>query len=253
MAHPEPTALVVGGEPDLTVASGLFAVGLAAVHLLVGRLDVPRPRRRSLSVAGGATIAYVFVLVFPEIGEAVLVAVESTNGPATFLQRETAAYTVVLLGFVTFYGVHAYVTQRTGESATASGIVFGVHLGSFCAYNALIGYLLFHQELPGLANQFFYVLAMALHFLINDEAFRRQHGDEYDRLGRWVLAAAVLLGAAVGATTIIDEGTLAVLFAFLGGSIVFNVVKEELPDPKVSRFGWFVAGALGYTAILLAV
>ena len=49
----------------------------------------------------------------------------------------------------------------------------------------------------------------------------------------------------------IGELPLALLFAFLAGGIVLNVLKEELPAERESRFSAFVLGAAGYAAILL--
>ena len=38
-----------------------------------------------------------------------------------------------------------------------------------------------------------------------------------------------------------------------GGSVVLNVLKEELPDDQDSRFWPFALGAAAYSALLLAV
>lgn len=38
--------------------------------------------------------------------------------------------------------------------------------------------------------------------------------------------------------------------AFLGGSILLNVFKEELPAARRSSFPWFLAGLLLYGALL---
>lgn len=43
------------------------------------------------------------------------------------------------------------------------------------------------------------------------------------------------------------------LFAFLAGSVVLNVIKEELPSERRSRFASFAAGVLGYSVVLLAM
>jgi hypothetical protein len=58
-----------------------------------------------------------------------------------------------------------------------------------------------------------------------------------------------VLGQFVG---IHELGTSA-LFAVLAGGIVLNVMKEELPEERESRFSAFAAGVAGYAAILLAV
>jgi len=34
---------------------------------------------------------------------------------------------------------------------------------------------------------------MALHFVVNDNGLREHHREVYDRIGRWILAAAIIL------------------------------------------------------------
>ena len=83
---------------------------------------------------------------------------------------------------------------------------------------------------------------MALHFVVNDHGLREQHKNSYLRTGRWVLAGAIFLGWVVGLLSEIPEVGIAVLTAFLAGGVVLNVLKEELPEERESRF-W--ASALG--------
>ena len=235
-----------GGYP---VAAGLFAIGLAAVHLLGSRWTVAavEQRRRWLSVGAGASVAYVFVLLLPEVSEAALV-VGELRGEA--LLAEQTVYLMALLGFVGFYGVEVYVSRRLGEAVETSSLVFWGHVAVFACYSALIGYLLFHQEVPGVANLFFYALAMALHFGVTDYGLRRHHGVEFDRVGRWLLAGATLMGGIVGAVVVVDGLPLSMLFGFVAGAIVLNVLKEELPDVDESRFAAFAVGAAAYAAVL---
>lgn len=40
-------------------------------------------------------------------------------------------------------------------------------------------------------------------------------------------------------------------FAFLAGGMILNVLKEELPEERESRFTAFLSGAAGYAALLL--
>jgi hypothetical protein len=125
-------------------------------------------------------------------------------------------------------------------------------VGSFALYNALIGYLMLHREEPGVGSLIFFAFAMGVYFVVNDFGPREDHKGAYDRAGRWVLAAAVLAGWAVGLLLDISEAALAVLFAFLAGGVVMNVLKEELPEERQSRFWAFALGAAIYSAFLLA-
>ncbi|WP_375262823.1 hypothetical protein [Palleronia sp.] len=43
------------------------------------------------------------------------------------------------------------------------------------------------------------------------------------------------------------------LFAFLAGSVVLNVFKEELPDERESCLGAFLQGGVVQAALLLAL
>jgi zinc transporter ZupT len=61
-----------------------------------------------------------------------------------------------------------------------------------------------------------------------------------------------LAGWFVGVFTTIDPLWLSALFAFLAGSIVLNVLKEELPEDSESRFWAFAIGTAGYASLLLA-
>ena len=114
--------------------------------------------------------------------------------------------------------------------------MFWLHIASFAVYNALIGYLLMHREEPDMDNLFLYSLAMALHFVVNDFGLRENHKHIYDHIGRWILAAAVIVGWVIGSGTEIGEAAIAVLFAFIAGGIVLNILKEELPEERESRF-----------------
>ncbi|MFB6131501.1 MAG: hypothetical protein ABEJ28_11860 [Salinigranum sp.] len=236
-----------GGYP---IAAAAFALGFAAVHLAVGRWEFARAERRRqfLSAGGGASVAYVFVLILPEVSEAATVVGEIRGD---VLLAEQLVFLVALVGFVVFYGIEVLVTQRRDEDVEESKFVYRAHLLSFAIYSGLIGYLLFHQEVAGLSNLFFYAVAMALHFAVTDYGLHRHYGASFDTGGRWVLASGTVFGAAVGFLTGIDVYALALLFAFVSGGIVFNVIKEELPALTESRFVSFVVGAVVFAALVL--
>ena len=234
-----------------------LVAGLALVHLFSGRMRFLRasPRSRWLSAAGGVSVAYVFVHLMPDLAEEQETIRRATGETFSFLEYHV--YLVALAGLATFYGLERAAKLSRGRrrltgkvDATGPG-VFWLHVGSFGLYNALIGYLMLHREEPGLGSLVLFAFAMGVHFVVNDFGLREDHKGAYDRAGRWVLAAAVVMGWAVGLVSEISEAALAVLFAFLAGGVVMNVLKEELPEERESRFWAFVLGAALYSAVLL--
>jgi hypothetical protein len=238
--------------------SAFVAVAFAAVHVFGGRLNFLRvtPRSVWLSAAGGVSVAYVFVHLLPELAEHQETLAEELTGLLGGIEKHS--YLLSLIGLMTFYGLDRLATcaprpaAKEAHDGEVPGGVFWIHLGSFAVYNLLIGYLLLHREGGDRFGLLTYGVAMGLHFLVNDQGLRDQHGGSYQRTGRWLLAAAPLAGWGLGLATAISPPLIAAMFAFLAGGIVLNVLKEELPEERESRFSAFAAGTIGYAALLLA-
>jgi len=242
------------------INSAMFlAVGLAAVHLYAREIRFLHvtPRSASLSAAAGASVAYVFVHILPNLAEGQKTLIVTQFIPLGFAERHV--YLIALLGFLTFYGLERSISvvenqeMDPNQFSQAPVSIFWIHIASFAVYNALIGYLLLHQEEPGTINRLFYFVAMGLHFLVNDHGLREHHKETYDSIGRWVLAGAVILGWVAGLFLQVHQAAVAVLFAFLAGSAIVNTIKEELPEGRESRFWAFALGAGIYSALLIIV
>ena len=239
----------------MIVASFLFAGLFALVHVGIGWITVLQhaPRSRWLSAAGGVAVAYVFLHILPELA----------SHRATFADElgtdestaEAMVYSLALAGLATFYGLERAIRthRRRSDGAHPTAWAFWLHIGSFALYNVIIGYLLLHREEDGFGTLVIYGAAMALHFVTNDFGLRQDHKARYDRVARWVLAAAVLGGWALGGFADLSEIWIAFLFAFLAGGVVLNVLKEELPEDRESSFWPFVGAAIAYAAILAAL
>lgn len=250
-------------NPDLHSCEAMISVqalmvtGFVLVHLFAGKLrflDVI-PRSIWFSMAGGVSVAYVFLHIFPELQEAQ----ERIGRGFPWVERHV--YLVSLFGLAVFYGLERTMKssqQRRGEkpgsgegATTVSSGIFWLHILAFAVYNALIGYLLVHREQQDLRGLLLFSGAMALHFFVNDYGLRQDHKDSYRRIGRWLLAAAIVIGWIFGLATTVGGAATAVLFAFLAGGVVLNVLKEELPEERQSRFLPFAFGAAAYAALLL--
>ena len=239
----------------------VLAAGLALVHVVAGALRFLSvvPRSRWLSFAGGISVAYVFAHLLPQVaaGQQALAETALTR----VVVGEGHAWLLALLGLVAFYGLEraALDSREDGaeaedraEGRTGRG-VFWLHMASYGLYNVLIGYLLGEGEGSSAVGVGLYWTAMALHFFVNDFGLRAHHKARYDQIGRWVLAGSVVAGAAVGLRWQLHPAAIAGLVAFLSGGVVLNVLKEELPEERASRFIPFAFGAVGYAALLTAV
>lgn len=253
--------------PPLLVMTLAAALLLAAVHVVTPSLRFLKrtPRSAWLSIAGGVSVAYVFVHLLPELA-AGQESLGRAVGGLTLAERHV--YLIALVGLLFFYGldrlaklsrshregaaVEAGRGSGSGEAET-SPHVFWIHMASFAAYNMLVGYLLLHREIMTPLALTFFTVAMALHFVVTDYGLEDDHKAPYDRYGRWMLVAAVLIGWAAGALTEVSEAAVAALTAFLGGGVVLNVLKEEVPSERQSRFWAFALGSGIYAALLLTV
>lgn len=235
------------------------ALVLAVLHVFAGRLRFLDgvPRSWWLSVAGGISVAYVFVHLLPELNAAQEAVREAAGGALAAL--ESHVYLLALLGLAVFYGLERGSLQSRRERRETEGVdeaspvLAWLAIGSYAVYNAIIGYLLVHREDNTSRALLLFAAAMGVHFLVNDHGLREHYADVYHHYGRWLCAAAVLFGWAVGAATEVSEAFLGLLLAFLAGGLILNVMKEELPAERESRFSAFLVGAAGYTLVLLAL
>ena len=233
-------------------ATLLAALAMALVHVLSPRLTVLDrvPRSRWLSAAGGISTAYVFVHLLPELAHH---QAETFSG-VRLVEAEAEVFLVALIGLMTFYGLERWAKTHGGSDDSRREMppaAFRLHLGAFAAYNLIIGYLLPERvEEEGSSGLAIYAFAMVLHFVVNDRGLYAHHGPRYLGTGRWVLAAAPFAGLGLAALVGVPEAALALVLAFLGGGVILNVMKEELPEERQSRFWAFAVGAGAYAALL---
>lgn len=238
--------------------SPAVALALAAVYAGGGRpggVEKSLRTRRWISLAAGASVAYVFVDVLPELAvqhEAFLrVAGEG------LLFAEQRIYLSALAGFVAFYGLeHMVLASRARGRRHAGGgagdAVYWLEVAGFAAYSWLIGYLLVERAEAGGTSLAIHGAAMALHFRVVGHTLQEEHGLAYDRGGRWLLAGSVVAGWVVGAATHVSAVVLSRLYGLVVGGVVITSVKAELPREGEGQFWLFCLGAAGYGLLLLA-
>jgi hypothetical protein len=234
--------------------TGAAALVFAATFLIGGRVhpfrSLIRDRRSILSFGAGMSAAYVFVHVMPELHDARRAFVDSVS--TTLRYEGMAIYFIALLGFLLFYGLEHQSNRLRGPGESgAFGPAFKLDLIGFSAYVWLMAYLLVNHFGSSPFSIGLYAVALAFHFLSLDHSLRHEHGDTYERIGRYVLAGMALLGWGMGVLFALPGHILALLVAFISGAIIVNSLIMELPAEKDGRFLSFMAGGLVYGLILL--
>ena len=232
------------------------ALFLSTVLFVGWRLtpSIGHGRRRVASASAGVAVAYVFIYMLPELNEAGDAFVEATRRLSLPLP-EYRVYAAALVGFVLMFGVEHLRkwSRRNPEAGRESADVrtFRLHVGGFAVYAGLVSLTMAESAARGELPVALYCLAMGLHFVGAAGDLYVEHGPLYMNPGRYMLAAAVLAGWALGTLLRVPPVTFYTLLGLVSGGVVVNSMIMELPSEKDGRFWPFVCGAVGYSLVLL--
>ncbi|MDF1683834.1 MAG: hypothetical protein P1U36_04165 [Legionellaceae bacterium] len=213
---------------------------------------LPGQGRSFVSFSGGVAVAYVFLHMLPE-----LVEYNKPIGKFLISNRwltsftELFIYIVALFGFLVYYGLDL-LAENYRDADHDDAFVYGLHLGMFCLYNFLITYTMSLRALSSMSATGVFTFAMALHFVLTDRKFCRFYAARFKHFGRFLLMSALLAGWFC--SVIFDPVNVLVsafMLAFLAGSILLNVFREELPATRLTNYYWFSFGMLLITLTLL--
>ena len=232
---------------------------LCGIHLFASRVKALQsvPRNGWLSFAGGASVAYVFLHLLPELEAGHRQLLDTGHRLVSWTEYPT--YIIALLGLTGFYALER-LAKRHAPMAAHKDIdeepeevraVFWIHIVSFTVYNLVVGSALYEMHAAGPRNFWLYVVAMGFHIFVTDQGFTRHYRKPYLRFGRWILAGALLIGWGVTLLAHIPHYVLAPLSAFIGGGVILNVMKEELPSEQESKLLPFLSGVFGYGGLVL--
>ncbi|MRX71553.1 hypothetical protein GJU40_05105 [Bacillus lacus] len=224
-----------------------FLLILMGVHILSKYLKIMERKTLSilLSIASGVSVSYIFIHLLPKLNE-----YQEIAEPA-FGFIENTTYYFAMVGLVFFYGLERKVWHLKDRSKRLSkNSIFWIHLISFTIYNFLIGYLLMKGNKEEFMDMLLYMIAVGVHFISVNHGLHDISTRQYDKVGRWILSISVFSGWLYGNFSSLNEEVIGILFGFLSGSIVLNLLKEELPEGKDRNFWAFALGIVLYSILL---
>ncbi|RKD73268.1 hypothetical protein ATL39_1559 [Sinobaca qinghaiensis] len=223
------------------VLIGLFFIAVQ----IFANIFVKGPRIRSfrwLSFSGGIAVSYIFVYVLPSLHEEQ----EAFSGE---LAMESELYILGLVGLMVFYTVFktADAQQKKGRR-DGQALFFYIQVGFFTLYNMMISYIVFASDVETIQGVF-YAMAVGLHFMAVSHDLWREDKERYEKVARYILAAGILAGWLVGILVPYSSIGLAVVFAFISGAMLMNVLNKEMPNEENAHLPTFLISAGGYALI----
>lgn len=200
---------------------------------------------RLLSAGGGVAIAYVFIDLLPKLSASDLIVTKAFSGVFPYFERHV--YITALLGFLLFF-----VVDRA-QNPVPSKKAFWLSLASYSLFNFLIGYAVVDKDNPEVKPLLLFTIAIAMHYFTNDYSLNEAHGEYYRRYGKWILILSLFLGWLTGLWITLAPAAVALVSAFIGGGVIMNVTRHELPKDNPNSLGAFLMAAAIYTSILLAI
>jgi hypothetical protein len=200
---------------------------------------------RFLSFGGGVAISYVFIDILPKLGKSDSLFRKLLLGIIPYFERHV--FVMALLGFLLFFCL-----DKTPDAFGKKG-KFWLSIVSYALFNFLVGYAVVDKDNPEVQPILLFTIAMGLHYFTNDYSLSEAWGSAYKKTGRWVLIASLFLGWFAGLLITLSQLAVALVSAFIGGGVIMNVTRHELPKEDPGSLGVFLLSAITYTAILLTL
>lgn len=223
------------------------SLALAGFHVLILFLkNLPDRYRATLaSVSGGVGLTYVFLYLLFELATE---GAPKIHALAPLGPEPLATLFVLLLSALSA----TYVVQLQFEKTPSPRDDHRGFALLFLTYNFLAGVGVVEEATWGALNLAFYVTTIGFHLLFNDLFLLDHYPTAHTSRWRSALGAAPVLGCGLAAGFDIPVGALYVSIALVAGGTITNVLRRELPELRSFRPIAFIAGVVGYAALIFA-
>ena len=209
-----------------------------------------------LSFGAGASVAYVFVPIFPEIGifQQQLI---GHGHSERFLSQPL--YLAALSGLCFLYMLDTIETGYEDASSQSSRKhkyfmpLFLCRTILYVTYNIMIAYVITQRPGQGLINISLISMALMFHFIVINVHAHKKYGDFFNKYMRWSAAGGLAAGWCLGMLADFPDVLIMTAFSLIGGMTTYIALKNELPRTKHRAPYHFATGAVIYALIALAI
>jgi hypothetical protein len=219
----------------------------ALIHIYANKIRKfdEMTQARFLSGGQGVAIAYVFITLLPKLCLNDTIVKQSLKGIFPYFEKHV--YVMALAGFLLFF-----IVDRT-RTESGKNKKYWLSLCSYALFNFLVGYAVTDKNNPEVKPLALFTFAMGLHYFANDYSLNKNHGEKYTKSGKWILVFCLFMGWLVGYFASLSAVAIALVSAFIGGGMIMNVTRRELPMENPRNLQAFLICAVIYTVLLLAI
>lgn len=237
----------------------ILIVLICLIHINAHRLFYFKSIHKKfwISFFGGISVAYVFVHIFPELATGQNYIKNLDEPLLKFFDYHI--YLISLMGFLIFYGIEHYAYKSKQNNSYHNQLdntenhIYYIHSLLYFLFNFLIAYIIADEEFSSIIQLLLFWFAMFTHLLIVDYNSFEYHRLLYKKYTRWCFAAASISGWFIGVLLYVNHTVMLILFAFLSGGIILNIIREEIPEQRQSNYWGFFCGAIVYSLILIFI
>lgn len=190
-------------------------------------------KMKFISFAAGISVSYIFLILLPEI---YLGAVKINN----------MLFLAVLFGFGLYHIIEKYIRQNySGQKLREEHHI--IHSTVSFSYFFVVGFILYKIAEISPIKGILLFIPVLLHIII-DSLPRRITKKHHIRAAS---ASSAFLGSIAAIFIDVREIGNVILLGFVGGALLYSVIRESLPKEREGKPLFFLIGLLLFTVIIL--
>ena len=124
----------------------------------------------------------------------------------------------------------------------------------FFVYHFVIGMVLVRITSLSIIDGLLFFFPMLFHISVTNMSLSEIHKEVTERkIVRFFLALSTLLGVLFASFVNISDLLFFTLFSFIGGAILYIVIREEIPKQKQGYPGYFILGTFLYSFLIILI
>lgn len=193
-----------------------------------------------MSLAAGISLAYLLLFLLPELYQGVQT-----------IQK--LLFVFVLIGALSFHIIEKYIYQHTKKERIMEELsVF--HSFSFFVYHFVIGVVLVNLLRTDLLVGSLFLVPIISYIAVGQVSLKEIHAKVVEKNAvKVLLSISTLIGIIEALYFPLPANVFYSMLGFIGGAMLYHVMRENIPTESEGNGFWFLVGALLYTLLIMFI